>query len=261
MPDQASPDVGTVILIPKQLRAEWMDCMALDSALSHVAFRVAGVIGSHFNRHTGRTFLSQETIARVVGVSQRTAFAAVRELEERGYLIVKRREFGTVSRKTAAGEIIQVRVAGGKGVANTYFPAFQRSQLAATNRGVKLATHCDLIWEQRSQKPAAKLATSCDPTLTPSPKENPSRAREPSCADALGPLAAIVRATIGDDYFRSWFGKATIAAETAEVLTLAFPTKFVRTKVVELYEHRFASWCISIGKQRIETVIQSTKEA
>ena len=139
--------------------------MALDSELSHVAFRAAGVIGSHFNRYTGKTFLSQETLARVMGVSERTAFGATKELEGRGWLIIRRREFGTIERKTANGKIVQVRVAGGKGVANTYYPAFQRSQLAATFRGTKLAAYCDLWWGQRSQKTAPKVATDCDPTL------------------------------------------------------------------------------------------------
>jgi hypothetical protein len=85
-----------IILIPKQLRAEWMDVMALDSSLSHVAFRAAGVIGSHFNRHTGETFLTLKTLACVMGVGERTAWSAVSELDRAGYLIVKRREFGTV---------------------------------------------------------------------------------------------------------------------------------------------------------------------
>jgi hypothetical protein len=153
---------GSVILIPKQLRAEWMDVMALDARLSHTAFRVAGVIGSHFNKHSGRTFLTHETIARVMEVSERTVYGAIMELEALGYLIVKRREFGTVTRKTAGGEV-QVKVAGGKGVANTYFPAFERSQVAATNSGQKLANRCDLLWELRSQKAASKVATNCDP--------------------------------------------------------------------------------------------------
>jgi hypothetical protein len=42
----------------KQLRAEWMDVMALDERLTNTAFRVVGVGGSYFNRHTGSTFLT-----------------------------------------------------------------------------------------------------------------------------------------------------------------------------------------------------------
>jgi hypothetical protein len=257
-PNPQDAQGSAIIVITKQLRAEWMDCMALDSSLSHVAFRTAAVIGSHFNRHTGKTFLSQETIASVMGVSGRTAYGAIKELENRGYLIVKRREFGTVTRKTAAGDI-QVKIAGGKGVANTYLPSFQRSQLVATSKGAKLATYCDLLWEQRSKKRASKVATGCDPTLTLPSEENPSRAREPSRAEALGSLAAIIRAGIGEDEFRSWFGKSWVAAETADSLTLAFPSKFTRSEILKRYEHRFATWCHLVGKLRIETEVRAPK--
>src|SRR5450759_981948 len=92
-----------IILIPKQLRAEWMDVMALDSSLSHVAFRAAGIIGSHFNRPTGKTFLNLETLARVMAVSERTAWSAVNEIDRAGYIIVKRREFGTLTRRKKDG--------------------------------------------------------------------------------------------------------------------------------------------------------------
>lgn len=257
LPKPAGPQSGAVILIPKQLRAEWMDVMALDARLSHVAFRAAGVIGSHFNNKTGQTFLSFELIAEKMGVSERTAWSAVKELERSGYLIVKRREFGTILRKTTTGREIEVRVAGGKGVANTYFPAFERSQVAATNTGLKLATRCELMWEQRSQNPASKVATGCEPTLTSPSEKNSSRAREPSGADALGPLAAIIRASIGDNEFRAWFGNSSISAETSDALTIALPTKFRRQEVIKRYEHRFPSWCQLVGKQRIETTVQA----
>jgi hypothetical protein len=155
-----------VILIPKKLRAEWMDVIALDPKISNAAFRAAGVIGSHFNKHTGRAFPSQSTIAAAMGVSDRTAWAAVCELEREGYLVIQRRSLGVGTRMTKAGPVA-VRFAGGKGVANTYLPAFERSQLTATNAGSKLATRCDLYWEQRSQSGVAKVATDCDLTLVP----------------------------------------------------------------------------------------------
>jgi helix-turn-helix protein/DnaA-like protein len=246
---------GSVILIPKQLRAEWMDVMALDARLSHTSFRVAGVIGSHFNKHSGRTFLTHETIARVMEVSERTIYAAIVELEALGYLIVKRREFGTVARKTARGEI-QVKVAGGKGVANTYFPAFERSQVAATNSGSKLANRCYLLWEQRSQKAASKVATDCDPTLTPSSKENPTPAKEPSGAGALGPLAAIIVHQRGEAEFRSWFASAQIVSDTPECLTISLPTQFLVSQVRNRYGDMLLRWVQLIDghKTRVEIV-------
>jgi hypothetical protein len=71
-------------------------------------------------------------------------------------------------------------VCGGRGVANTYLPAFERSQVAATKPGLKLAARCDLLWELRSQNSARKVATDCDPTLASPSEKNPSRARSGS---------------------------------------------------------------------------------
>src|SRR4051794_24046350 len=88
-----------VVLLPKQLRAEWVDAMALDTALSNNAFRAACVIGSYFNKFRGDAYPRIETIAEKMGVSDRTAWAAINELEALGYLIVKRRNLGTRTRK------------------------------------------------------------------------------------------------------------------------------------------------------------------
>lgn len=255
-PKTPASKTGTVILIPKQLRAEWMDVMALDARLSHTAFRVAGVVGSHFNKHSGRTFLTHETIARVMSVSERTAYAAIMELEVRGYLIVKRREFGTVTRRTAGGDI-QVKVAGGKGVANTYLPAFERSQVAATNSGAKLAARCDLLWEERSQKAAPKVATGCDPTLTSSSKKNPTPPAEPSFVGELGPAGALLRQRLGDAIFRSWFGKVTVEMQTANLIVLRAPTKFIATRIRQDFEVQLLdAWrrAVSPTIERIQVV-------
>lgn len=106
-----------------------MDVLALDPELSATAYKVAGVIGFHFNRHDGHTYVKQETIARIMEVSERTVWSAIVELERRGYLIVGRRDLGTTTRRERTGRSTAVRNAGGKGVANTYAPAFQRSQV------------------------------------------------------------------------------------------------------------------------------------
>jgi hypothetical protein len=118
---RANTDV--LVVIRKQLRLDWIDVMACDPAISPVEFRIAAIIGSHVNKHTGYAFLTQVRIAKLSGRSERTIFAGVKNLESRGYLIVKRREFGTAVRKTKSGREVVVRVAGGKGVANMYFPA------------------------------------------------------------------------------------------------------------------------------------------
>jgi biotin operon repressor len=253
-PKSSPPKPGMAILIPKQLRLEWIDLMALDASLSHVALRVAAVIAYHLNKHTGKAFLTQELIAQILGISERTVYTATKELERRGYLIVKRREFGTITRKTRTGREVQVRLAGGKGVANTYLPAVERSQVCATNRGLKLATRCDLIWEQRSQNTAAKVEGGCQPTLSPPTEENPTPSRGQSPADVLGALGAVIRSSIKEEEFRSWFGRATIVGESAQVLTLAVASRFYCEQIKSRYGHKFETWCKKLGKEAIEIV-------
>jgi biotin operon repressor len=255
-PKASAMKAGQVILIPKQLRAEWMDIIALDPKVSHVAFRAAGVIGSHFNRYTGDTFLSQEMLARVMCVSERTVWTAVGELERLGYLIVKRRELGTLTRKRKDGTDVTVRVAGGKGVANTYLPAFERSQVAATNTGLKLAARCDLLWDQRSQKTTSKVAIGCDPTLTSSSKKNPTPPPEPSFVGDLGPAGALLRQRLGDDVFRSWFSKVTIESQTPDLIVLRAPTRFTASRIGRDYERQILdAWqAISPTIERVQVV-------
>jgi hypothetical protein len=52
---------------------------------------------------------------------------------------------------------------------------------------------------------------------------------------------------------------AWIAAETADALTLAFPSRFIRSEIHKRYEHKFATWCQLIGKLRIETDVRAPK--
>lgn len=167
-----------VILITKQLRMQWTDAMAVDAALSPTAFRVGCVIGSHLNKSSGDTFVKQETIADLLGVTKRTVQAAIGELEYRGWLIVERRQLGF----RADGRM----VCGGKGVANTYRPAFQRTKLVATNGNSKVAADCHLWQMQRWQSGASKVAAHCHPTLKNPSGSNPSRAG----ARANGPSTA-----------------------------------------------------------------------
>jgi DnaA N-terminal domain/Helix-turn-helix domain len=274
VPSEQAPKPGAqVILIPMSLRALWMDILALDKRVDNASFRFAAIVGAHFNRKSGSAFLTLETIARSMGMSERTVYECAKKLEALGYLIVKRREFGAITRKTARGEF-QVRTAGGKGVANTYLPALDGSQVAATSGGQnlekrrdlllklstekpepkvamdcdhsepKVAVDCDHSDGQRSQNSTSKVAAHCDPTLTvfPSGKQNTSRAREPSGADALGPLGAIIRHEIGEDYFHSWFRFAKIVSDTPECLTISMPTRFVISWVQNRWGHKLLGW-------------------
>jgi hypothetical protein len=141
-----------IVLLPKQLRAEWGDALAVDLHLSDSAYRVAGVISSHFNRHHGYTTISQDTIARMTKKSTATVWRALAELERRGYLSVQRRDTGTA---TSSGR----RICGGRGIANVYLPSFNREQISENRNGQKLREAADRAWEERSS-PVNKVITS-----------------------------------------------------------------------------------------------------
>jgi hypothetical protein len=199
---------NNLVLITKKVRMEWTDVMALDAELSATAFKVAGVIGTHFNNCSGDTYVTQQTIARVMGLNPRTVQNAIVELERRGYLIVRRRELGTRSDGR--------RVCGGRGVANTYVPAFERAQVAATNAGRKLAARCVHSWEQRTQNAARKHATGCLPTLID------------NSLMSLGAEGDLLLARLGCDVFYSWFRDVEVKGIADDTLTLSAPTRFVQ---------------------------------
>jgi DNA-binding transcriptional regulator YhcF (GntR family) len=237
----ASREKATVaVLLPKPLRAEWVDAMALDPDLSNNAFRVACVIGSYFNKFRADAYPSMGIIAEKMNATTRTVWNGITELEARGYLIVKRRHLGTYIRKEKTGGETEVRLAGGKGVSNTYYPAFQRSQISSTNTKSKLEEICDLYWSQRSKKSASKAETDFDPTLasSSSKKKNPTRPREALPSHALGSAGDRLRDLIGPDEFAAWFGsdKVRVESETGDTVTLSAPNVFVRTQILERYK-------------------------
>lgn len=216
-----------VILIPARLRLGWIDVLAMDHRLSHVAFRVACVIGRHFNKRSGDTFIKNETIASVMGVSKRTVWTAIRDLEEAGYLIVERRELG----RRQDGR----RVAGGRGAANEYKPGLERSQLSATKGAEKLAAICDHWWEERSQKRVTKVAASCDPTLNPPSGDNPTRAHSACAREALGKPGARLGRRIGDSEFASWFSQVQQIGVSEKTVRLSAPTAFIANAIRTRY--------------------------
>ena len=68
-----------IIIMPRD-RLAWHKQMAEDCELSHVAFRLAVIIGSYFNNRTGRTFVGYDTLAARLKVNRATVWRALREL-------------------------------------------------------------------------------------------------------------------------------------------------------------------------------------
>jgi hypothetical protein len=238
-----------VILIPKQLRMEWTDAMALDSNVTPIAFRVGCVIGSHINRRSGEAYPRQDTIARAAGCSERTVWTAISLLESLGYLIVKRREFAP--RKTDGR-----KVAGGRGVANTYLPAFERSQLAATSSGRKLAERCDLVWTIRSQKKSRKVAPGCDPTLTVPTGQNLVAGSRHS----LGCLGDRLLKLLGQAVFTSWFSNVSIKEGNDQEVVLVADSEFRRKWLANNYSQAILE-CWRADRPKVERVTVELRSA
>lgn len=259
---------GEVVMISRQARLEWIDALSADPDLSHVAVRVACIIGQHFNRHTGDTFIKQDTIAARVRVSERTVWSAIRELEARGWLIVKRRELGV---RASDGR----RICGGKGVANVYLPAVHSSQLTATNAGRMLATGCDLsapkarsplrpLDPQSSQNPTPKLATGCDPTLNLPSEGNPTRARgrareDAPPAHALGAAGDRLLARLGKATFVTWFEQLRVEGASDGCMTLSAPSRFHRDWVMTHFSEAMRDCWSSEDRaiRQVEVVVRS----
>jgi hypothetical protein len=225
MPKAAAPGAD-IIVLPKKLRAEWTDVMALDLALSPLDFRVACVIGRHFNRKSGEAFPGQKLLARLVGVSDRAIWKSIQKLEERGYLIVERRSLGEITRETKHGPKT-IKLAGGRGTANTYRPAFNRSNLSATNSGAMLEAQCDHYWKERSNSGAAMVEPQFDPTLKPPSEVNLTRVR---AHESWGEEGQRLRARLGDQTTSAWFGGSVVRRSDGGVV-LAFARAFVRDEV------------------------------
>ncbi|MBI5260881.1 MAG: hypothetical protein HY852_03565 [Bradyrhizobium sp.] len=273
-----------VILIPKQLRMDWVDVMALDSRLSPVGLRIACVIGTHFGNKSGLTYISRETVARVAEVSLATAKRAIAELEERGYLIVRRREVGS--------RIDGSRAYGGRGIANEYLPACNSVQVSATDRGQRLVANVVERWNRKVEKGsksepvngvtvdplyspngfksdpvsggkrgsfrAVNGVTDDPPTLSsPSEKDSTGVREHRSTAGPLGAAGDVLRKRLGKDVFLAWFGKVSLVSENAETVTLSAPTQFIRNYIVAQFDAALIqSWqSIQPAIQRVNVVV------
>ncbi len=146
----ASARGNVVIMIPKKLRMDWVDTMAIDERVSHTAFRAACVIGKHFNNTTGETFVGFPKMAKILNCHEKTARRAVQQLEELGFLEVKRMR--------------------GRGKAHVYRPAVDGERATATAAAQKLDTSVRLLKAENRTPVSVKPDTSVPPTLTPSSK-------------------------------------------------------------------------------------------
>jgi hypothetical protein len=226
---------------------DWVNTMTFDPALKGTEVRVGAAIGRYFNGRSGECFVSMQTLAAGMRLSERTVWQAIQQLKRYGYLLVESRDLGM--RKDGR------RVCGGKGAANVYQPAFEGERLAATNQDLlrriaarlgvqrpqnpaaKVAASCDLRGGQRSQNSAAKVAASCDPTLTSSSKKN-SYARDSEVSELWKAVQAGLARTVGEGKFRSWIAPLRMDCIEDRVVWIKASNAFTRHEVDNLFSDK-----------------------
>jgi hypothetical protein len=255
--------LADLILIPKKLRLDWMDVMAVDPLVLPTQYKVVGAISSHLGNKSGLTYVGQDRLARVCGLSLPTVNRAIGELERMGYLIVRRKEVGV----RGDGQ----KVYGGRGTANVYLPACDAAQVSVTDPSKKLikklVDNARLFWDNSDGKgdknhltndvlPCSKHVmgdvvftmesisgeplkhiTHDVPTLKLPTEANSIQILDHRAVDGLGVAGDALRKRLGDDAFKSWFlDKIAVCSEDGDTVTLSAPTAFHRDYIVAQYD-------------------------
>ncbi|WP_297799118.1 helix-turn-helix domain-containing protein [uncultured Brevundimonas sp.] len=77
---------------------EWIEAVASDPKLSAQCCRIAMLLLKHFNRDLGEAWPSHDTLAKRPELTARTVGTALRTLESKGYLQVRRTKRGITNR-------------------------------------------------------------------------------------------------------------------------------------------------------------------
>lgn len=73
-------------------KLKWLEAISADRQISHTAVRLAVALGTRFiNNRTGVSFVSVDTLAKMIGVCLRAAKTAKADLERGGYVATTRR--------------------------------------------------------------------------------------------------------------------------------------------------------------------------
>ncbi|MBR0787393.1 helix-turn-helix domain-containing protein [Bradyrhizobium iriomotense] len=149
---------------------EWLNRVLADAELSPNAFKVAFTIGQRFNRrHGGAAWPSLRTIAADIGVDEATAVRAVRQLCERGHLLVEPGKRG-------------------RGHSNRYRMSKAGKPAQAQVKAVQKPAHLQVLRSGRkpapvSLKPARAQLNHLEPSMgTPTASPKGERERERSLA-------------------------------------------------------------------------------
>ena len=213
------------------------DRAAADVRLTHHDFRLLWLLLSAADRNTGIVRRKQSELARVLNCTTRGVQISLGRLISFDYL----EPIGV----KPGGYVSSYNVVMSK-KAKLYSPSEKGERRFASEN--KKANSADQKGERLCKKGEPPFAH--DPLIS---LDIPSRAREPSRPDGLGPLGAKLRQRIGPDRFGDWFvnGEAAVVSQTADTITLSVRTKFIADEI----RNRFEADILAVaGTSKVEIV-------
>jgi DnaA N-terminal domain len=222
-----------------------IDQVLRDKRATDFDFRLAYYIGSVTDRATGEARFKQSTAAEALDVTRRTIQISSERLKALGHIDISFTPSRThvngyrlcLEKANVASPLVGEKASEGTpindGKANLDSPIPQiKGEQQNTKR--RISAH------EKANRHSHQSIPCLIPCLIP------SRAREPSIADALGSLGAQLEARLGGDRARSWFGKAVITDVVGNTLTLELPTRFIADRVRSDFEPDLLACCKKI---------------
>ncbi|WP_338688349.1 DnaA N-terminal domain-containing protein [Bradyrhizobium sp. 26S5] len=207
-----------------------LDRILRDQRATHLDFRLAYYIASVTDRATGEARFKQSSAAEALGVTRRAVQLSSERLRVLGH--------------------IDISFTPGRKHLNGYRLCMEKANVDSPIDAKKGERRDE---KRRTASTEKANRHSHQSSLVSIPCLIPSRAREPSALDGLGPLGAAIRDRIGSDNFRSWFDGASIGDATEEAVTLELPTKFKASMIESRYADEVLA-CLQAQQSSIERV-------
>ncbi|MGO3931786.1 DnaA N-terminal domain-containing protein [Rhodopseudomonas pseudopalustris] len=209
------------------LKLAALDQAAIDPRLTHLDFRHYYYLASAADRLTQVARRKQRIIADALGVTPRAVQISAERLSEFQYITIITKDGGSY---TKGYQMVLVK-------ANEVSPSENTKANPASPCAEKRRTRSPKKAKQNDEKGEAPFA----PILPFNSLEIPSRARGPSSPDGLGLAGALLRQRLGDDVFRSWFGKVSLVSVVDGIVTLSAPTSFIRDRIISDHDQLLQS--------------------
>ena len=205
------------------LKLAMLDEAAIDQRLTHFDFRLFFYLASASDRETGIARRKQQVIAEALSVTRRAVQLSAGRLAEFEYISVLTKEGGSYTH----GYVIEV------GQANASSP-FRNPKANADSPLARKRRTCTV---KKANGAPAKGEPPFAPILPLRSLDVPLTGPMPDA------VAASLRKWLGDDIFRSWFAKLTVAGVADGTVTLMAPSTFEAGRIMRDYEKPLiAAW-------------------